>query len=262
MALPVVPLHADELYPSRQLRDLLPLLAWWLGQGGIFLLTGEVGCGKTSALRSFLAQLNPAQARALSLVPPLPSPRALYRAILRALGENPQGLVADLSAAYVGALTAIAHQGLRLVLVIDEAQDLPLSVLAHLRNLLCAPDGSPLAVAVLLSGTQEILQRLQLAPLQPLQQRVVSACHLTALGREELPAYVDHQLRLAGAPAEISPEAVTTLFEHTRGVPRLVSGVLRLALRQPAEHIGLPELQAALRAAGFAVPALPGGKGA
>ena len=262
MALPVVPLHADELYPSRQLQDLLPLLAWWLGQGGIFLLTGEVGCGKTSTLRRFLAQLNPAQARALSLVPPLPSPRALYRAILRALGENPQGLVTDLSAAYVGAVTAIAHQGLRLVLIIDEAQDLPLDVLVHLRNLLAAPDGSPLAVGVLLSGTQEILQRLHLAPLQPLQQRVVSAYHLTALGREELPTYVDHQLRLAGASTEFSPEAVTALFEYTRGVPRLVSGVLRLALRQPTERIGLPELQTALRAAGFSVTSLAGGTGA
>lgn len=262
MALPVVPLHADELYESRQLRDLLPLLAWWRAQGGIFLLTGEVGCGKTSALRRFLAQLNPAQARALSLIPPLPSPRALYRAILRALGESPQGLVADLASDYVAAVTTLAHQGLGLVLVIDEAQDLPLGVLAHLRNLLTAPDGSPLAVALLLSGTQEIAQRLHLALLQPVQQRVVSAYHLTALGREELPAYVSHQLRLAAAATEFGPDALSALFEYTRGVPRLVSGVLRLALRQPAERIDLPELQQALRAAGFAVTSLQGGTGA
>jgi type II secretory pathway predicted ATPase ExeA len=253
MALPVVPLRADELYPSHQLQDLLSLLGWWSEQGGIFLLTGEVGCGKTSALRRFVAQLNPARAHAVSLVPPLPSARALYRAILRSLGETPQGLVADLAAAYVAAVTALAQRGLHLLLVIDEAQDLPLSVLAQLRNLLTAPDGAPLPVALLLSGTQEISQHLHLALLQPVQQRVVSAYHLTALGRDELPTYVSHQLKTAGARAELSSDALTALFEYTRGVPRLVTGVLRLALRQSVERIELPELHKALRAAGYAV---------
>ncbi|MBS0375198.1 MAG: AAA family ATPase [Proteobacteria bacterium] len=220
------------LFLSRQHGMALTLLEYGLqSQASFALLTGEVGSGKTTLLRQLVRQvgtdavvalisnthvgfrsLHPWVAQALEVVPADDSEVAIYEAI-------------------VDCFIRQYAQGRRTLLIVDEAQNLPASLLEELRLLSNVNSEKDLVLQVLLVGQPELRSTLQRPELRQFAQRVSVDFHLRPLGASDTSAYVRHRLQVAGRDAELfSPESLALIHDQTAGVPRLINQLCDLLL--------------------------------
>jgi general secretion pathway protein A len=200
--------------------------------GGFVCITGEIGTGKTTVLRSFLADLGPEVATAFIFNPTL-SWEDLLQRITRELGV-PTTVTShvDLMDALNAHLLAQRKEGRIAVVVIDEAQAMPLEVLERLRLLSNLETSTEKLLRLVLVG-QPQLARLLLDPaLAQLNQRITLRWHLRPLTRAETFTYVRHRLVVAGGPAAaglFTAAALRLVHRYSGGVPRLVNMIAHRA---------------------------------
>lgn len=206
---------------------LLNLLYGIEERKGFMVLTGEVGSGKTTLCRALLDRLPAGTRRALVLHPHL-SEIQLVRAILTDLGQPPTrrdrfGLMEQLNEY----LLQCMRRRENVVVILDEAQNLPDATLEHLRMLSNLETDDLKLMQILLVGQPELDRRLQREELRQLRQRVMVHCALRPLTEEETAAYLAHRLRVAGARDEIGfePTAVRVIYDSSRGIPRLINKI-------------------------------------
>lgn len=225
-------LAVDNLITSRARSALDSRLAETLQIGGIALVTGEAGAGKTAAVRAFVRGLDPRAYVTVALVPPLPNPRALLRCVLAALGESPEWATPD-ALSQLGRLVMPWHdQGRHLLVVIDEAQGLADGVLLFLRSLLQTPLGDRLPVRIILIGTPRLSARLRVQAMEPIAQRLTTLSHILGFTREETQLYLEREAAAAGLT--LTPEVIELIFQRSRAVPRVVATLGRLSARMAA----------------------------
>jgi type II secretory pathway predicted ATPase ExeA len=222
-------LATDNLLPSRSRTLLDAHLLDTLHVGGIALVTGEAGVGKTVCVRAFVGGLDPRSVPTVALVPPLHNPRALLRAVLSALGEAPAWATADTLSQFARLVMPWHEQGRCLFVVIDEAQGLPSDVLLFLRSLLQTPLGDRLPVRIILIGSPSLGLRLRVQAMEPLAQRVTSLSQILGFTREETAAYLEREAATAGLT--IAPEAAELIFQRSRAIPRVIATLGRLSAR-------------------------------
>ena len=201
--------------------------------GGFIQLTGEVGTGKTTLVRTLLGQLPDEVDVALVLNPQLTAIEFLG-AICEELGVD---MPADpgSSKALVDALNRHlldAHaRGRRTILLVDEAQNLSESVLEQVRLLTNLETARQKLLQIILIGQPELRELLARVNLRQLAQRVTGRYHLEPLTRDETCTYIDHRLRVAGALSEIfEPAAKRAVYRLSGGIPRLVNVICDRAL--------------------------------
>jgi type II secretory pathway predicted ATPase ExeA len=228
-------LATDNLLASRSREALDRHLTDTLDVGGIAVVTGEAGAGKTAAVRAFVRALDPRGYLTVALVSPLGNPRALLRAILSALGETPEWATPDALSQLSRLVMPWHEQGRHLLVVIDEAQDLPGGVLLFLRSLLQTPLGDRLPVRVVLIGTPSLSAKLRVQAMEPVAQRVTSHSQILGFTREETRAYLEREA--AAAEVRITAEASELIFQRSRAIPRVVTTVGRLSQRL-AQDVG------------------------
>lgn len=246
------PLAPDELFASSVAREAQARLHHLIELRGIGLITGEVGCGKTTVCRQLAATLHPGLYRLFYV--PLSTGNVLdmYKAIAWQLGL-------PIERNRAGAYRAIHAEVSRLVLetkihpvlIVDEAQHLRNEVLEDLRLLTNYAMDAERRLCLLLVGLTELRRRLTMAVHESLAQRIVVRYHLAGLTREELPAYLAHRLELAGCTLPLfEPAATEALFQATQGLPRKVNRAAHYALSAAAlaktRQITPEHLQAAL----------------
>ena len=220
-------LETDNLIGSQARAELDDRLRDLLDLGGIALVTGEAGAGTTMAVRAFVRSLDPGRFVTVALVPPLSNPRALLRAILSALGETPQWATPDALGQLCRLLTPWQDQGRVLLLIIDEAQDLPAQVLLFLRSLLHTPIGDRLPVRIVLMGTPALASRLRVQAMEPIAQRIAARVQMLGFTFEETCAYLEAGSRALGMA--ITQEATQAIFQRSRAIPRVVATLARLS---------------------------------
>ena len=241
-------LAADELFASASRQEAEARLRHLLDLRGIGLLTGEVGCGKTTVCRAVTASLHPGLFRVLYVSLTTGNVMDMYKSIAWELG-----LPAERSraAAYRAIRSEITRQvqeaRLLPVLVVDEAQFLRTEVLTDLRLLTNYTMDSEHRLCLLLVGLTELRRRLSMAVHESLSQRLVVRHHLGGLQRPELDAYLAHRLRLAGCELPLfEAPAAEALFQASRGLPRQINRIAHYALsatalanshRVTAEHL-------------------------
>src|SRR5476649_2951543 len=223
------------LYLSERHAEALAHLLYGINDAGGFVqLTGEVGTGKTTIIRSLLAQTPKNAEIALILNPRMTAPEFLLT-ICEELGivvpddatESRKDLV-DILNHYL--LRAHAD-GRRVVLVVDEAQNLAPEVLEQVRLLTNLETNTQKLLQIILIGQPELRELLGRNELRQLAQRVTGRYHLNPLSREETAAYVRHRLRVAGATTDIfAPGALSEAFHLSGGVPRVINVVADRAL--------------------------------
>jgi general secretion pathway protein A len=223
------------LYLSERHAEALAHLLYGIDDAGGFVqLTGEVGTGKTTMVRSFLAQL-PAHADVALILNPRITPQEfllaicdeLHVAVPEALRASVKGIV-DLLNQFL--LDAHAR-GRRVVVIVDEAQQLSADVLEQVRLLTNLETATQKLLQIILVGQPELREVLARNDLRQLAQRITGRYHLDPLSRPEGAAYVRHRLKVAGAGGEIfSPAALSELHRLARGVPRLINVVADRAL--------------------------------
>ena len=224
------------VYLSQRHRDALAHLLYGVGQGGsggFVQLTGEVGTGKTTLCRCLLEQV-PERTRIALVLNPLMSPRELLVAICEELGIDTRG-IEDSSKALVDRLNETllrAHAaGERVVVVIDEAQNLSPESLEQVRLLTNLETNKQKLLQIVLLGQPELRALLQRQSLRQLAQRITARYHLTPLGHADTTQYVRHRMRVAGARHNpFRKSALRALFQRSNGVPRLINIIADRAL--------------------------------
>lgn len=223
-----------SLYLSERHREALAHLLYGLGAGGgIVLLTGEIGAGKTTVARCFLEQV-PAHCRVAYIFNPRLSVLELLQTICDEFGL-PNAAAPDAAASpptvktHVDALNRFlleAHgQGRQCVLVIDEAQALSAEVLEQLRLLTNLETHERKLLQIVLIGQPELRQQLAQTGLEQLAQRIIARYHLGPLDAADTERYVAHRLAVAGlAGAQLfEAAALRRLQRHSGGVPRRIN---------------------------------------
>ena len=198
---------------------------------GFIVLSGEVGSGKTTTTQYMLNILGAKFLTAVISNTNL-TVEQLLQMILREFGLLPTG---KNKADHINSLNKFLHEkyaeGKRLLLVIDEAQNLSLEVLEEVRMLSNLQQGNDQLLQIMLVGQPELLHRLKKPELRQLAQRVAIHYHLTALGRQETHAYIVHRLEVVGGRKDLfTPAAVAMIYKLTGGVPRSINLVCQAAL--------------------------------
>ena len=214
------------LFLSRSHEEALAHLTYALSEGdGFLMITGEVGTGKTTLCRAFLERLEPSVEAALIFNPRLDAVQ-LLKAIndefeIDAGADTVKGLV-DV---FNDFLLRMRAAGRRVVVLIDEAQNLNREVLEQLRLLSNLESTRSKLLQIILVGQPELETMLSAHDLRQLRQRITLACRLRPLGLPEMKRYVHHRLAVAGGRAAdlFSPAALRLIHRYADGVPRLIN---------------------------------------
>jgi type II secretory pathway predicted ATPase ExeA len=167
-------------------------------------------------------------------------PAELLRLVAIAFGAPAEGGKAELLQAIIATLRrGVAERGRRQILIVDEAQALPVASLEELRMLSNVTEGAHALLQVLLLGQPQLRYTLARPDLDQLRQRVLAAYHLAALTREETHLYVRHRMTSAGWTGYPAWEdtALDLVHEHSGGIPRRINRLCaRVLLAGSLEH--------------------------
>jgi general secretion pathway protein A len=222
------------LFMSTQHREAFAHLIYAVeSRAGFIELTGEVGTGKTTLLRTFLNRLDSEGHRTALIFNPCLSSLELLTSINREFGlpwEN--GSRMELLQELNDFLLAQKAAGRSVVLVMDEAQNLSAEVLEQLRLISNLETETDKLIQIVLSGQPELLAILARDELRQLNQRITVRYHLLPMGYDSMRRYIDHRMELAGRfrAAEFTSAAMKRIFRFSGGVPRLVNIVCDRAL--------------------------------
>jgi general secretion pathway protein A len=220
------------LYRSAKHRSGLLMLEYGLlNQASFCVLTGEVGCGKTLLIRQLLRQLdNSVTAGVISNANHAFG--NLLQWICMAYGLDYRGKGdAELYDMYAAFLVAEYASGRKVVLVVDEAQNLGSKTLEELRVLSNLNADKHLMLQVILVGQPELRSLLRSPELRQFAQRISVDHHLTPFELNETQLYVWHRLRVAGGRVgTIMVEAINVAHEASGGIPRLINQLCDTAL--------------------------------
>jgi general secretion pathway protein A len=221
------------LYMSARHTDALAHLLYGISESGGFIqLTGEVGTGKTTLIRSVLEQL-PAKADiALILSPQLTTLEFLATIVQELRCPPPADRTVKAHIDVLNTHLMQAHaEGRRVVLIVDEAQTLSPELLEQVRLLTNLETSKQKLLQIILIGQPELRELLDKPEMRQIAQRITGRYHLEPLRKDETRAYVSHRLRVAGTQNDIfTKRAINALYNHARGIPRLINVIADRAL--------------------------------
>jgi general secretion pathway protein A len=223
------------LYLSGRHAEALAHLLYGINESGGFIqLTGEVGTGKTTVIRSLLEQL-PGHADVALILNPRITPAEFLLTICEELhipvpesGRGSTKVLMDLLGSH---LLDTHARGRRVVLIVDEAQNLGTETLEQVRLLTNLETATTKLLQIILIGQPELRELLDRPELRQLAQRITGRYHLEPLSAEEASGYVRHRMRVAGSTAEaFTPAALREIHRLSHGVPRVINVVCDRAL--------------------------------
>lgn len=233
-------------------RKAMAYLGYGLSQGeGFIVITGEPGTGKTTLLGHLMRTIDPARLNVIRIVTTQIEADDLLRMVASGLDVATDGLTkAQLLSGIERGLHNVARSGRRTLLVIDEAQSLPVGSIEELRMLSNFQAGGYALLQIFLLGQPEFRQRLHGSDrLEQLRQRVIAMHHLDPMDVEEVGPYVEHRLRVVGwtGKPSFSTEALATLHRWSGGIPRrlnqLASRVLLFGAIEGVDRFGAPDVE-------------------
>jgi len=219
---------------ERHAEALAHLLYGITEAGGFIQLTGEVGTGKTTVVRSLLGQI-PQNADVALILNPRITPAEFLLTICEELRlvvpSQDRGSVKELVDILNHRLLAAHADGRRVIVIVDEAQNLSTEVLEQVRLLTNLETATQKLLQIILIGQPELREVLQRIELRQLAQRVTGRYHLDPLRREETAGYIRHRLRVAGATAELfTTGALSEIHRLAGGIPRVINVICDRAL--------------------------------
>lgn len=216
------------LYLTTQHREALNHLMYGIRERkGFMCLTGEVGAGKTTLCRKLLNELDSNVHTALILNPML-SETQLLRAIVEEFGLEAKrrdrlGYLRQINEF----LLEVNSAGQDAVIIIDEAQDMPLKTLEMTRLLSNLETDTQKLLQIVLVGQPELRDRLSKPGMRQLAQRITVRYHLGKMGRNDMEGYIHHRLAVAGSDSVLrfDKHAMNEIYRYSNGTPRLVNAI-------------------------------------
>jgi general secretion pathway protein A len=205
---------------------------------GFVIITGEIGAGKTTLIETFLSELEKdvvvAQINQTQL-----SANEFLQSVLVQFGFEPFHMKkAELIATLNNFLIEQYTNGRRVVLIVDEAQNLSPRVLEEVRMLSGLETAKEKVMRIILAGQPELNDKLDMPELAQLTQRVRLRFHLTPLSREDTSHYIQHRLEVAGSDGRqiFAPDTFPLIFRYTGGVPRLINTLCDTSMMAASTH--------------------------
>ena len=257
-------------YGSRGHKRAFAYLQYGVHQSeGFIIITGEVGAGKTTLVRSLLEQIDPNKMVAAQLVTTQLDADDLLRSVAVAFGLPIRAIdKAQLLAGLEAYLTSLVPQGKRALLVVDEAQNLTGRAIEELRMLSNFQLGNQGLLQSFLVGQPQLRALMQGPELQQLRQRVIASYHLGPMDRAETQAYVEHRLHHVGwnNDPRFEDGAFDAIYTFSAGIPRRINTLcnrLLLAAMLSEEHvISATSVDATAEEMKLELSSAPGGVGA
>ncbi len=214
-------------FGSRSHKRAMAYLRYGLNQGeGFIVITGDIGTGKTTLMRTLFTDLVRENVVAAQLVTTQLEADDMLRMVSASFGLAHEGISkAALLKNLEIFLTARAREGKRVLLVVDEAQNIPVRSLEELRMLSNFQTGDKALLQSFLLGQAEFRHTLQSDGMEQLRQRVIAAYHLSPLDADETQSYIEHRLRRAGWTGDptFTDVAYAAIHKATGGIPRRIN---------------------------------------
>jgi len=221
-------------FESATHRKALSYLGYGLAQGeGFIVITGDIGAGKTTLVGHVMASIDPARLTAVKIVSTQVEGDDMLRLAAQTFGVPTDGVAkAEILNRIEGFLHSQARAGRRTLLIVDEAQNLPVSAIEELRMLSNFQLGGQALLQIFLLGQPEFRDLMASPGLEQLRQRVIATHHLDPMLADEVQPYIEHRLKLVGWQGNpyFTPEACIAIHAATGGIPRRVNAVVSRVL--------------------------------
>ena len=216
-------------FGSRQHRRAMAYLEYGLHQNeGFIVVTGDVGAGKTTIVRSLLDKLDAEQVVAGNLVSTQVDADDTLRLVASSFGLRTKDIEkSDLLLSLEAFLVSVSQQGKRALLIVDEAQNLTPRAVEELRMLSNFQLETHALLQSFLVGQPEFRRTMQSPHMLQLRQRVIAACHIGPLDSDETRGYIEHRLKCVGWNGEpkFQPGAYEGIYKASAGIPRRINAV-------------------------------------
>jgi putative secretion ATPase (PEP-CTERM system associated) len=216
-------------FGSRQHRRAMAYLEYGLHQNeGFIVVTGDVGAGKTTIVRSLLDKLDPQQVVAGNLVSTQIDAEDTLRLVASSFGLRTKDIEkSDLLLSLEAFLVSVSQQGKRALLIVDEAQNLTPRAVEELRMLSNFQLETHALLQSFLVGQPEFRRTMQSPAMLQLRQRVIAACHIGPLDADETRGYIEHRLKCVGwkGDPKFDPGAYEGVYKAAVGIPRRINAV-------------------------------------
>ena len=214
-------------FDSRQHHRAKTYLEYGMRQKeGFIVVTGEIGAGKTTILRSLLNDLDPDKVVSAHLVSTQLEAEDTLRLVASSFGLPTQNSTkSDVLLALEAFLVSATRSGKRCLLIVDEAQNLTARSVEELRMLSNFQSGGEVLLQSFLVGQPEFRNILQSASMAQLQQRVIASCHIGPLDLDETQSYIEHRLKCAGSTGfpVFAPDCFPAIYKFSGGIPRRIN---------------------------------------
>ncbi|WP_177420867.1 XrtA/PEP-CTERM system-associated ATPase [endosymbiont of Lamellibrachia barhami] len=204
-------------------------LRYGLEQGeGFIVITGGIGTGKTTLVRNLFQELSNKNVMAAQLVTTQVDPDDMLRMVCASFGLAHEGLNKATLLHNLEAIARTRHaEGKQILLVVDEAQNLPARSVEELRMLSNFQVGDKALVQTFLLGQEEFKRTLQSPGMEQFRQRIIASYHLEPLSGDETEKYIKHRLQLVGweGDPEFAEEVFQIIYDFTEGVPRRINSM-------------------------------------
>jgi general secretion pathway protein A len=223
----------SDLFGTTGQKELAARLTYLIRERGFGLVTGEIGSGKSTAVRAFNASLDPNRYLVLYLANPTTGITGVYRDLLLGLGHEPPFSRPRLVARLREALADLLNTKRRLpIVILDEAHLLTQAMLEQVRLLFSDQMDSQSLATVILVGHPDLRRTLHLTVHEAFSQRLAVRYHLGPLDLAETIGYVRHHVHTAGYTTGplFTDDAIARIFEFTKGLPRRINQVCTTAL--------------------------------
>lgn len=218
-------------FESETHKKAMAYLGYGLAQGeGFIVITGDIGAGKTTLVGHLMATIDTSRLTAVQIVSTQVEGDDMLRLVSQQLGLEVHGFQkAELLDQVERFLHGQAREGKRTLLIVDEAQNLPVSALEELRMLSNFQSAGRALLQIFLLGQPEFRDRVKKAPnLEQLRQRVIATHHLDPMQVSEIEPYIVHRLSVAGwqGTPQFTADAYAALYNATDGVPRRLNTLM------------------------------------
>jgi type II secretory pathway predicted ATPase ExeA len=228
---------AKDLFGRVAHQEAVARIGFCVVESALGVLTGDVGAGKTVAVRAAVAGLDPTRHTVIYIANPAFGTRGLYVTIVRALGAEPRFHKAEVMAQAADLLAAEeAERHRRVVLVIDEGHLLSAAQLEELRLLWNQDMDSASPFAGILLGQPTLSRQLRMGMFAALDQRIATRFAIKAMDIAESAAYLRHNLELVGREDPLfADDAIARLHRVSNGLPRALNNAATAALISAAQ---------------------------
>ena len=236
-------IQLEDLYPLPGLKAVTERCLYALSLGAVSIITGDVGSGKSTALRHAAGKLHPSQYRVVSIVATTGPMADILKQICSGFDMDGQtNSLARLIRTLKTVVIEITQRKQTPVLIIDEASLMSLAILAQLHTISQFDMDSKPLLPIILAGQNNLVDNLMFHTSRPLASRVIGKSHLEGLKYKDMDGYIKHHLKIAGVKEQLFPdEAILAVHQGSGGLLRransLAKGALVAAAREKCQLI-------------------------